>query len=344
MPTGAGKPSPSGRGWRVAPGEGPSCRCPGVPLHVSRTEIRSFFFVGGGGDPLLPMPAVRDEERVADAVHPLCPPCSLWFNPGGTWGVTTEAAEDTEGLRMIPAAPRLARRDPDFVFGGWRGPPPGDARSPRRGACRGCRPPSVSSVFSVVQSGVTWGVTTEAAEDTEGLRMIPAVPRLARRDPDFVFGGWRGPPPEDARSPRRGACRGCRPPSVSSVFSVVQSGGDVGGHHRGRGGHGGSPHDSRSSTPRASRSGLCLGGVAGPLSCRYPGVRDRVGREEITTENTEVTEGLRMIPAVPRLARRDPDFVFGGWKGPHPADARQSETRSVSRMPSTLCVLCVLCG
>ncbi len=128
-------------------------------------------------------------------------------------------------------------------------------------------------------------------------------------------------------NPRRGACRGYRQPSVSSVSSVVQlgrgeeappcfarrvrkfvvwgvegppscrcpkawdrDGGRI--HHREHGGHRGSPHDSCGSTPRASRSGLC----------------------------------------------------FAGWKGPHPADARQSKTRSVSRMPSTLCGLRVLCG
>ncbi len=115
---------------------------------------------------------------------PLCVLRVLCGSIQGDVGGTTEAAEDTEDLRVMSVAPRLARRDQELVPCGGGGAPllPMPA-NPRRGACRGCRHPSASSVSSVVQSRVTWGGTTEAAEDTEDtedtedLRVIPSLPR-----------------------------------------------------------------------------------------------------------------------------------------------------------------------
>ncbi len=158
--------------------------------------------------------------------------------------------------------PRLARRDPDSVFGGWKGPPSCRClpRETRKVSCE----PSTLCVLCVLcgsnrggaggahqalvlslgggrplilprpggRRGGRWeGITAENAADAEGLRVMSVVPRLARRDPDSVFGGWKGPHPADACRARRGACRGSRQPSASSVFSVVQSG--VGWGHRG---------------------------------------------------------------------------------------------------------------
>ncbi len=252
------------------------------------------------------MPATRDRDPVVGTENPLRPPRPLWFNPGGG-----------EGHAILPRP------------GG-----PG--------------------------SGKWEGITAENAEDAEGLRMIPAAPRLARRDPDSVFGGWKGPHPAEARG--------------SGIGKVGRN------HRRGRGGRRGSPHDSRGSTPCAPRSGFCFWGVEGPPSCRCPpreigslswvpktlcvlralcgSIRGGEGHailprpggpgsgkwEGITAEDAEDTEGLRMIPAAPRLARRDPDFVFGGWKGPHPADARGPRlgTPRGCRQPSASSVFSVV--
>ncbi len=226
---------------------------------------------------------------------------------------------------MISMAPRPARRDPDSVFGGWKGPHPADARGPRLGTPRGCRQPSASSVFSVVQSGVTWGVTTEAAEDTEGLRVMSMAQRLARWDQQLFLWGWKGPP--SCRCP--GVWDRARSEGITAENTEVTEGLRV-----------------ISMTPRFARRDpeLFLWGVAGPLSCRCPGVGDRVGREEITAENTEVTEGLRVISMTPRFARRDWDFVVGGGGAPilpMPANPRRGACRGC-RQPSASSVFSVV--
>ncbi len=183
---------------------------------------------------------------------------------------------------MISVAPRFARRDLEVCcLGGVEGPP-------------SCRCPGV------------WdrerreGITAENTEVPEGLRMIPAAPRLARRDHGLCLGGWRGPHPAGARQSETRSVS--RIPSTLCVLRVR-----CGSTRAGGGG---------TTMLRPSSSEVCcLGGVEGPPSCRCPGVWDRERREGITAENTEVTEGLRMIPAAPRLARRDHGLCFGGGGG-----------------------------
>ncbi len=150
--------------------------------------------------------------------NPLRPPCPPWFNP--EWGgVTAESTEVAEGLRTIPLAPRIARRDQALFVG----PPScrcreGQDRERVAGAASPLRPPCPPWF------NPEWGgVTAESTEVAEGLRMISITPRLARRDEDCVWGGW-GRLIADAGSARSGTCRGSRPPSASSVFSAVQSG------------------------------------------------------------------------------------------------------------------------
>lgn len=60
------------------------------------------LFVGGGRAPILPMPGKQDREPVEDTVNPLCPPCSLWFNPGEGGFATEDGRVGPRSGRSFP--------------------------------------------------------------------------------------------------------------------------------------------------------------------------------------------------------------------------------------------------
>jgi len=100
---------------------------PKVARRSTPCALRTRVVLWGGWAPILPRPAIQDWERVAGAENPLCPPCPPWFIRGER-GFTTESTEVAEGPRVIPVAPRLARRD-RTVFSGAEEPP--SRRCPR---------------------------------------------------------------------------------------------------------------------------------------------------------------------------------------------------------------------